>query len=71
MELSEFVHDGSRFVVSFFTPISESAPHIYISALPFAPEGSLIAAHYRLQFLNTLSMISGPDRIWRAGVNVL
>src|SRR5882762_5938103 len=69
--LSDFVRDGSRFIVSFFTPISESAPHIYVSALPFAPQNSLIATYYRSQFLNTLFLISGNDRTWTAAINVL
>ncbi|KIM73866.1 hypothetical protein PILCRDRAFT_801778 [Piloderma croceum F 1598] len=70
-KLSDIIRDGSRFIVNFFTPISESTPHIYLSALPFSPRDSIIAMHYRSQFPNTLSVHSGLDRTWRAGINVL
>jgi WD40 repeat protein len=64
VKLSHFVCDGSQFVDHFFIPISESVPHIYLSALPFSPENSLVSTHYRPQFPNTLSVISGRDRFW-------
>ena len=32
-ELTLFIHDTLRFISAFITPISESAPHIYLSAL--------------------------------------
>ncbi|KIM74897.1 hypothetical protein PILCRDRAFT_79623, partial [Piloderma croceum F 1598] len=70
-KLSDIIRDGSRFIVNFFTPISESTPHIYLSALPFSPRDSIIATHYRSQFPNTLSIHSGQDHTWRAGINVL
>src|ERR1700691_3837327 len=70
-KLSDVIRDGSPFIVNFFAPISESTPHIYLSALPFSPRESIIAMHYRSQFPNTLSIHSGQDRTWRAGINVL
>src|ERR1700733_10751325 len=70
-KLSDIIRDGSRFIINFFTPISESTPHIYLSALPFAPRDSIIAMHYQSQFPNTLSIHSGQDHPWRAGINVL
>jgi len=41
-KLSEFLRDANAFVTSSFEPINRSAPHIYLSALPFAPKDSLI-----------------------------
>jgi len=38
-ELTLFIHDTVRFVSIFLIPISQRAPHVYISALPFAPQG--------------------------------
>jgi len=38
----QFLRDANTFVASSHTAISKSAPHIYISALPFAPKGSLV-----------------------------
>ena len=39
----DFIHDAMKFVMSFAQPIAESAPHVYLSALPFAPGESLVA----------------------------
>lgn len=40
------IQDGITFVREFHIPIVASAPHIYISALPQSPFGSLIRQHY-------------------------
>ena len=32
-ELILFIHDALRFISAFIVPISQSAPHLYISAL--------------------------------------
>jgi len=45
-------------------PISESAPHIYLSALPFAPEHSLVAQKFSSRFPNTLTVIEGRPAQW-------
>ena len=41
-DVSEFLRDAKSFVVSSRMAIERSAPHIYLSALPFAPRDSLI-----------------------------
>src|SRR5205807_2090078 len=46
--------------------IARSAPHIYISALPFAPTSSHISRHYFSVFSNTLSLKLGRLRHWPA-----
>ena len=46
------------------TPISESAPHIYLSALPFAPEHSLVAQKFSSRFPNTLTVTEGRPAQW-------
>ena len=46
------------------TPISESAPHIYLSALPFAPEHSLVAEKFSSRFPNTLTVTEGRPAQW-------
>ena len=38
----QFLRDANAFVASSHAAISKSAPHIYISALPFAAKGSLV-----------------------------
>ncbi|KIM72482.1 hypothetical protein PILCRDRAFT_803728, partial [Piloderma croceum F 1598] len=57
-ELSKFVTDARQFVVSFETPISESVPHIYLSALPFSPPESMVSKHFLPQFSRILSVTS-------------
>jgi hypothetical protein len=54
--LSDFARDASRFVANFHIPISESAPHIYLSALPFSPEDSMVSKQFISQFPQTLSV---------------
>jgi WD40 repeat protein len=60
-----------RFVVNFVTPIATSAPHIYLSALPWSPKKSIIAQHFLCNFPNTLHILTGQDNIWPAAVNVI
>jgi len=42
VSLSRFMRDGQTFVASSREAIERSTPHIYITALPFAPKDSLI-----------------------------
>lgn len=46
--------------------MAESAPHIYLSALPFAPISSLIYRLYAHRFPNTLSLAQGQLTNWPA-----
>jgi len=46
------------------TPISESAPHIYLSALPFTPEHSLVTQKFSSRFPNTLTVTEGRPAQW-------
>ena len=63
-ELTIFIHDTLRFVSAFVTPISASAPHIYLSALPFAPEHSLVTQKFSSRFPNTLTVTEGRPAQW-------
>ena len=56
-ELTSFIGDALRFISAFIVPISESAPHIYLSALPFSPERSLVADKFCSRFPNTPKVI--------------
>jgi len=38
--------DLKKFTTSFSNVLSQSAPHIYISALPFTPQNSMISKEY-------------------------
>jgi len=63
-ELTLFIHDAVRFVSTFFIPISQRAPHVYISALPFAPEESLVSRKFCPRFPNTLAITQGKPSYW-------
>jgi len=63
-ELTLFIHDAVRFVSTFFIPISQRTPHVYISALPFAPEESLVSRKFCPRFPNTLAITQGKPSHW-------
>jgi WD40 repeat protein len=58
-------------VVNFREPLSESAPHIYLSALPFSPSSSKISEHFLQCFPNTFSVLTGRDTDWPSISNIL
>jgi len=63
-ELTLFIRDAVRFVSTFFIPISQRTPHVYISALPFAPEESLVARKFCPRVPNTLAITQGKSSQW-------
>src|SRR6266702_4290634 len=44
--------------------MAKSAPHVYLSALPFAPTGSLVSAHYSSSFSRMLRVERGGLSHW-------
>src|ERR1700735_2848633 len=70
VNLAAFAQDFSRFIVTFDIPISESAPHIYLSALPFSPPESMVAKQYLSQFAKRLVVVSGGLQKWPPGTNI-
>ncbi|QRV99392.1 WD40 repeat protein [Ceratobasidium sp. AG-Ba] len=62
--ISSYAHDAYRFVLSFYDAILESTPHLYLSALALAPNGSQIAQHMRAFFPNTLSIGGSLNGGW-------
>src|ERR1700733_7470393 len=67
-ELVLFLIDASKFVTTFKDPMSYSTPHIYLSALPFSPEESLVSCHYYPFFSQTITVDSGRAARWPACV---
>ena len=63
-ELILFICDALRFISAFIIPISRYAPHIYISALSFASEQSLVARKFCLRFSNTVVVTEGKPNQW-------
>jgi len=64
--LDALVKDAFAFVRYFAYPMAQSAPHIYLSALPFAPSSSLIANLYSPRFPRTLGFEYGRLTQWPA-----
>ncbi|TDL14776.1 hypothetical protein BD410DRAFT_167284 [Rickenella mellea] len=62
--------DAYRFVRAFFEVISLSTPHLYISALPFAPSESLVARNLKY-FVNTIVLTKGHKKQWSSCVIVI
>ncbi|KAG8792121.1 hypothetical protein FRC12_007121 [Ceratobasidium sp. 428] len=61
---SKYANDVYRFVLSFYDAISASTPHLYISALPFAPRLSKLGRAMRSRFPNTLVVTRGAEEDW-------
>src|SRR6266571_5010018 len=51
--------------------MAESAPHIYLSALPFAPTRSLVSAHYSSSFPRILRVERGRLSHWPSSEMVI
>ncbi|KAG9084254.1 hypothetical protein FRC06_004151, partial [Ceratobasidium sp. 370] len=58
------LNDLERFVQIFYVPISESAPHLYISGLAFLPATSSIAKMQKKHFINTAEIRRGRQETW-------
>jgi WD40 repeat protein len=63
-QLAALVTDARKFVDAFGSPISQSAPHIYLSALPFAPIESLVSRTFLPRFPSTLCVNAGRAVGW-------
>ncbi|RDB27538.1 hypothetical protein Hypma_003814 [Hypsizygus marmoreus] len=64
--LPTFARDAFKFMAAFGPVIAQSVPHLYISALPFAPRNSVIFQHYSSRFPQTLSLQTGRINDWPA-----
>src|ERR1700753_897463 len=70
-ELERFVLDAQRFIALFWEPITQSAPHIYISALSLAPAESEICRKFSSQFPQLLKVSKGGMKQWPNIVAIL
>ncbi|KIM71121.1 hypothetical protein PILCRDRAFT_805352, partial [Piloderma croceum F 1598] len=69
--VATFAMDAIMFVSTFRIAISQSAPHIYLSALPFSPIKSLVASQFCSQFPQGLSIDIGRMTHWPEVLHVL
>ncbi|KAG8688286.1 hypothetical protein FRC08_011512, partial [Ceratobasidium sp. 394] len=63
-DFSVLANDAYRFVLSFYDAISKSTPHLYISALAFAPQNSGISRRLRRFFPKLLAVTRGVEKDW-------
>ncbi|KAG8835384.1 hypothetical protein FRC18_000592 [Serendipita sp. 400] len=63
-ELKARINDIKRFLIAFSMPISQSIPHIYVSALPFTPKLSYIRQAAEVQFPNVMPVLVGCPEKW-------
>ncbi|KEP48237.1 vegetative incompatibility protein HET-E-1 [Rhizoctonia solani 123E] len=63
--------DARRFILSFYDPITTSTPHLYVSALAFAPRDCLTAARMRPHFPNIITVAQGGDARWHPCMKVI
>ena len=70
-QFTAFINDASRFVRYFAMAMAKSAPHIYLSTLPFAPTCSLVSMHYSNMFPQTLHVKSGQLTHWPSSEMVI
>src|SRR5712675_120186 len=68
--ISRFMADAVKFVAGFATPIAQSVPHIYLSAIVFAPKESITAETFHRKYMNTLSVKSGKTANWPVLQNI-
>ncbi|KIN96301.1 hypothetical protein M404DRAFT_1006811 [Pisolithus tinctorius Marx 270] len=64
-DLLEVVQDGIKFIRNFGSVISCSAPHVYISALPFTPSNTVLSRQLVPKF-SCLVGVSGGVEEWPA-----
>src|SRR6266702_8024095 len=63
-KFTAFINDASAFVRYFGMAMATSAPHVYLSTLPFAPTCSLVSMHYSSMFPRILRVKSGRLSHW-------
>ena len=68
--MSLFIRDALRFISAFIVPISESVPHVYLSALPFTPKHSIVGEKFRPRFPNTHTISDGRPSQWPMAIFV-
>jgi hypothetical protein len=65
-DLAAFAAEAARFVMTYMDPIPMSAPHIYLSALPWSPRESKIAQHVLPEFSQKFHILTRQDNDWPA-----
>lgn len=75
MDNAEYIHnsddvrDALHFIQTFGTTILHSTPHLYLSALPFAPMQSTIFRKFAAKFPHTPRVVAGHVAQWSPSEN--
>ncbi|CAG7854429.1 SubName: Full=Related to WD40-repeat protein (Notchless protein) {ECO:0000313/EMBL:CCA73885.1} [Serendipita indica DSM 11827] len=64
-EIRGRMNDIRRFLMAFSVPIQDSAPHIYISSLPFSPRKSVLHTEGLKEYMNSLIVTRGLEETFR------
>ncbi|KZS88518.1 WD40 repeat-like protein [Sistotremastrum niveocremeum HHB9708] len=64
--LAAFGEDAENFINNFADVIARSPSHLYISALPFSPETSLVSSRFSPHFDGTIKVSRGKPKAWNA-----
>ncbi|KAJ3283358.1 hypothetical protein HK104_010416 [Borealophlyctis nickersoniae] len=69
--MAELAADAQRFLKSFWVPISSSALHIYLSALPFCPTETKLYQYYTRRYSDIPHMALDRNTTWSACMAVV
>ncbi|KIM38372.1 hypothetical protein M413DRAFT_420490 [Hebeloma cylindrosporum] len=69
-DILDFAVDAQKFVGVFGGVISQSTPHLYLSALPFAPANSIIYRKFSPKFPHAAKVVSGQMTSWPRCQNI-
>ncbi|CCA75444.1 hypothetical protein PIIN_09427 [Serendipita indica DSM 11827] len=58
------IHEIQRFMMTFLVAIQDSIPHIYLSALPFAPKKSNLHVEGLQKYKDTIGVTQGVEDIY-------
>ncbi|KAJ7634820.1 WD40-repeat-containing domain protein [Roridomyces roridus] len=70
-KMMKFAADAKHFITFFRPAISQSTPHLYVTALALAPMQSEIAITFRPMFSKLLSIQKGQMERWPATVGII
>ncbi|KAL4062780.1 WD40-repeat-containing domain protein [Scleroderma yunnanense] len=69
-DVAALARDGVKFIHNFCSAPSASTPHLYISALAFIPENSMLGGAVRKKFPCTAKVAEGHHKEWPAAQDV-
>ncbi|KZP12187.1 WD40 repeat-like protein [Athelia psychrophila] len=70
-DVLKLIEDAERLVLEFFDPITESAMHLYHSALPFLPTTTHLRRVYAHEIVGVISVQCGLQKTWGKLIRVI